>query len=180
MQQKIVLIGGPGTGKSSILREFINRGYECMPEISREVTLKAQKDGIDQLFLEQPLLFSQLLLEGREQQYIDAHQRDAEIIFFDRGIPDVHAYMNYLGSDYPEIFIEKSNKYLYSKVFMCAPWEAIYRSDNERYETFEQSVKIDTFLKEAYEEVGYNIIDVPFGSIHERCDFILHSLKHDV
>ncbi|RSC92646.1 AAA family ATPase [Tenacibaculum singaporense] len=180
MQQKIVLIGGPGTGKSSILREFIRRGYECMPEISREVTLKAQKDGIDQLFLEQPLLFSQLLLEGRERQYLEAHQSDAEIIFFDRGIPDVHAYMNYLGSDYPDIFIEKSNKYLYNKVFMCAPWEAIYKSDNERYETFEQSVKIDTFLKEAYEEVGYNIIDVPFGSVQERCDFILHSLKHDV
>ena len=105
MQQKIVLIGGPGTGKSSILREFIKRGYKCMPEISREVTLKAQKDGIDQLFLEQPLLFSQLLLEGREQQYIDAHQSDAEIIFFDRGIPDVHAYRNYLGSDFPDIFI---------------------------------------------------------------------------
>ncbi|TDQ29812.1 AAA family ATPase [Tenacibaculum caenipelagi] len=180
MQQKIVLIGGPGTGKSSILREFINRGYECMPEISREVTLKAQKDGIDQLFLEQPLLFSQLLLEGREQQYLDAHQSDAEIVFFDRGIPDVHAYMNYLGSDYPDIFIKKSYKYIYTRVFMCAPWEAIYKSDNERYETFEQSVKIDTFLKEAYEEIGYNIIDVPFGAIHERCDFILHSLKHNV
>ena len=54
MQQKIVIIGGPGTGKSSILREFIKQGYECMPEISREVTLKAQKEGIDQLFLDQP------------------------------------------------------------------------------------------------------------------------------
>ena len=63
---------------------------------------------------------------------------------------------------------------------MCAPWEDIYKSDNERYETFEQSVKIDTFLKEAYEEIGYNIIDVPFGTVHERCDFILHTLKHDV
>ncbi|MBA6156972.1 ATP-binding protein [Tenacibaculum sp. S7007] len=176
MQQKIVLIGGPGTGKSSILREFIKRGYECMPEISREVTLKAQKEGIDQLFLEQPLLFSQMLLEGREQQYLDAEKSDAEIIFFDRGIPDVHAYMNYLESEYPPIYKEKSNKYIYTKVFMCAPWKNIYRSDNERYETFEQAVKIDTFLKDAYEEIGYEIIDVPFGTVKERCDFILHSL----
>ncbi|WGH76635.1 ATP-binding protein [Tenacibaculum tangerinum] len=180
MQQKIVLIGGPGTGKSSILKEFIKRGYKCMPEISREVTLKAQKEGIDQLFLEQPLLFSQLLLEGREQQYLEAHQSNEEIIFFDRGIPDVHAYMNYLGSDYPPVFKEKSNQYLYTKVFMCAPWKDIYKSDNERYETFEQSVKIDTFLKEAYEEIGYHIIEVPFGSVQERCDFILHSLKNNV
>lgn len=180
MQQKIVIIGGPGTGKSSILREFIKRGYECMPEISREVTLKAQKEGIDQLFLEQPLLFSQLLLEGREQQYLDAQKNEDSIIFFDRGIPDVHAYMNFLGNDYPPVYKEKSTKYLYNKVFMCAPWEAIYKSDNERYETFEQAVKIDTFLKDAYEEIGYEIIDVPFGTVNERCDFILHSLKNNV
>ncbi|WP_299158873.1 ATP-binding protein [uncultured Tenacibaculum sp.] len=180
MQQKIVIIGGPGTGKSSILREFIKQGYECMPEISREVTLKAQKEGIDQLFLEQPLLFSQMLLEGREQQYLDAQKNEDSIIFFDRGIPDVHAYMNFLGNDYPPIYKEKSNKYLYNKVFMCAPWEAIYKSDNERYETFEQAVKIDTFLKEAYEEIGYEIINVPFGTVKERCDFILHSLKNNV
>ncbi|PKH51171.1 ATPase [Tenacibaculum sp. Bg11-29] len=176
MQQKIVLIGGPGTGKSSILREFINLGYNCMPEISREVILKAQKEGIDQLFLEQPLLFSQMLLEGREQQYLEAEKNDTDIIFFDRGIPDVHAYMNFLGSEYPAIYKEKSNKYLYTKVFMCAPWEKIYLSDNERYETFEQAVKIDTFLKESYKEIGYEIINVPFGTIKERCDFILQSL----
>ncbi|MGB1041767.1 MAG: AAA family ATPase [Tenacibaculum sp.] len=176
MQQKIVIIGGPGTGKSTILKELIKRGYECMPEISREVTLKAQKEGIDQLFLEKPLLFSQLLLEGREQQYLDADKSDSEIVFFDRGIPDVHAYMNFLGNEYPPIYKEKSNQYLYTKVFICKPWEAIYKSDNERYETFEQSVKIDTFLKDAYEEVGYEIINVPFGTVKERCDFILHSL----
>ncbi|MEX6625550.1 ATP-binding protein [Tenacibaculum pacificus] len=176
MQQKIVLIGGPGTGKSSILNEFINLGYNCMPEISREVILKAQREGIDQLFLEQPLLFSEMLLEGREQQYLTAQKNNNDIVFFDRGIPDIHAYMNYLGNEYPPIYIEKSKQYIYTKVFMCSPWESIYESDNERYETFEQSVKIDKFLKETYMEIGYEIIEIPFGSVKERCDFILQSL----
>ena len=176
MQQKIVLIGGPGTGKSSILEEFINLGYNCMPEISREIILKAQKEGIDQLFLEQPLLFSEMLLEGREQQYLDAEKNDTDLVFFDRGIPDVHAYMNYLGNEYPPIYKQKSKQYIYTKVFMCAPWESIYKSDNERYETFEQSVKINSFLQETYTEIGYEIIDIPFGSVKERCDFILQSL----
>ena len=45
MQQKIVLIGGPGTGKSTVLNELISRGHLCMQEISREVTLAAQKKG---------------------------------------------------------------------------------------------------------------------------------------
>ncbi|CAM1371058.1 ATPase [Tenacibaculum litopenaei] len=180
MQQKIVLIGGPGTGKSSILNEFIRRGYECMPEISREVTLKAQEEGIDQLFLEKPLLFSQLLLEGRELQYQNSLKSDNKYIFFDRGVPDVHAYMNYLGTDYPEDFLQKSKACKYDKVFMLAPWEEIYQSDNERYETFEQAVKISSFLHEAYSEIGYDIIDVPFGTVDERCDFILASLAQNV
>ena len=179
MQQKIALIGGPGAGKSSVLNELIKRNYYCMPEISREVTLKAQKDGIDQLFLTQPLLFSQLLLEGREQQFLDAHQSNNKVVFFDRGIPDVHAYMNYLKTEYPPIYKEKSKKHVYDKIFLFEPWKEIYVSDNERYESFEEAVIIDTFLKEAYLELGYEIITVPFGTIEERADFILHSLKSD-
>ena len=51
MQKKIVLIGGPGTGKSSVLKQLKHSGFFCMEEISREITIKAQKEGIDQLFL---------------------------------------------------------------------------------------------------------------------------------
>ncbi|SEC94357.1 Predicted ATPase [Tenacibaculum sp. MAR_2009_124] len=176
MQQKIVLVGGPGTGKSTVLKEFIKRGYQCMPEISRQVTLKAQEDGIDQLFLEKPLLFSELLLKGREKQYTDAESSDKKLIFFDRGIPDVHAYMDYLKTDYPDTYVEKSLQYKYDKVFMLRPWKEIYTQDNERYESFEQAIELDIFLRRAYESLGYSIIDVPFGSVEDRCDFILNLL----
>ena len=73
MQKEIiVIIGGPGTGKSSIIDGLIAKGYCCYPEISREVTLEAKKQGIEQLFLENPLLFSELLLEGRKKQFKNA------------------------------------------------------------------------------------------------------------
>ena len=73
MQKKIiVIIGGPGTGKSTIIDALIQRGYCCYPEISREITLNAKKEGIDQLFLQDPLLFSKLLFEGRIKQYENA------------------------------------------------------------------------------------------------------------
>ena len=180
MQQKIALIGGPGAGKSSVLNELMKREFHCMPEISREVTLKAQEDGIDQLFLTEPLLFSQLLLEGRERQFLNANDLKTDTVFFDRGIPDVHAYMNYLKTDYPPIYMEKSKKYIYDRIFLFEPWEEIYVSDNERYESFEEAVIIDTYLKQAYLELGYEIITVPFGTIKERADFILNSLKSDV
>ena len=58
MPRKIVLTGGPGTGKSTIIEELTKRNYTCMPEISRQVTLKAQSKGINQLFLADPIYFS--------------------------------------------------------------------------------------------------------------------------
>ncbi|MDG1228043.1 MAG: ATP-binding protein [Polaribacter sp.] len=177
MQQKILLIGGPGTGKTSVLNELIKRDYFCFPEISREVTLKAQQQGIDQMFLAQPLLFSQMLLEGREQQFIDALKSDSKLVFFDRGIPDIHAYMDYFKTEYPSIYIQKSKQYIYDKVFHFAPWKDIHETDNERYETFEGTIAIDVFLMKSYLDLGYNIINVPFGSIDERTNFVLNSIS---
>ncbi|QNM86755.1 ATP-binding protein [Polaribacter pectinis] len=180
MQQKIVLIGGPGTGKTSVLNELIKRNYFCMPEVSREVTLKAKEKGIDQLFLTEPLLFSKLLLEGREQQFITADNSKNKLVFFDRGIPDVHAYLDFFKTEYPATFIEKSKKYKYNKIFHFSPWEEIHTTDNERYETFEESIIIDKFLIDAYLKVGYSIINVPFGTIEERTNFIINSLSCDL
>lgn len=176
MQQKIVFIGGPGSGKSTILTELKKLKYHCMPEISRQVTLQARKEGIEQLFLTKPLLFSEKLLEGREQQFIDASNSNANLVFFDRGIPSVHAYLRYFNTEVPPIFLEKSNQYKYTKIFQFLPWKEIYTADSERYETYEESVIISKFLHEAYHELGYEIIDVPFGTIKERCNFILNSL----
>jgi len=177
MQQKIVITGGPGTGKSSLINELIQQNYYRMSEISRKVIVDAKKKGIDQLFLTEPLLFSELLLEGREQQYINAGNENASVVFFDRGIPDIHAYMNYIGVDYPDFYKKKSLKYKYTSVFMTPPWQEIYHSDEERYESFEQSLAIHNHLNKTYLELGYSILNVPIGSIKERVKFVLNSLK---
>jgi predicted ATPase len=176
MQQKIVITGGPGTGKTMIVNELISRNHKCLEEISREITLKAREEGKEQLFLTEPLLFSQLLLEGRVNQYIEADKYRENQVFFDRGIPDVHSYMNFFNTDFPSVYIESSNKYRYTHIFLLPPWEAIYTSDNERYETYEESLEIYHHLKDGYRDCGYKVVEVPFGTVTERTDFILNAL----
>ena len=172
--KKIIITGGPGTGKSTIINELIKRGYACLQEISRQVTLQAQKNGIDQLFLTNPLLFSELLLKGRQQQYIESKNLETDIVFFDRGIPDVLAYMDFIGDVYPESFIHLCKASPYDTVFILKPWEDIYTSDNERYESFEQALQIHDHLVNTYKNYNYTLIDVPFDTVENRTNFILN------
>ncbi len=176
-QKKIVLTGAPGTGKSTVIRELERRSYYCMHEISRDVTLQAQKSGTDQLFLTEPLLFSDMLLKGREEQYEKATEIDKELIFFDRGIPDVHAYLNYISLDYPDTYIQSSRVNRYNFVFLMPPWEDIYIKDNERYESFEQALAIHNHLLRAYKSLNYNVIQVSTGTVENRTDYILNVIE---
>ncbi|PJJ06914.1 putative ATPase [Flavobacterium sp. 1] len=177
MQKEIiVIIGGPGTGKSSIINGLVAKGYCCYPEISREVTLEAQKRGIEQLFLEDPLLFSQMLLDGRIKQYNNAQNEPHQWVFIDRGIPDVVAYLDYIGDDYPNHFIDACKENAYTKIFILPPWEEIYESDSERYENFDQAKTIYKHLTKTYTNYGYDLIEVPKDSIDNRILFILDKI----
>jgi predicted ATPase len=173
----ILIIGGPGTGKTTIIEGLMAKGFCCYPEISREVTLEAKKQGIDQLFLEKPLLFSELLLEGRKKQFNNAMNEPHEVVFIDRGIPDVLAYMHYIGDSYPESFDATCREYTYTKIFMLPPWEEIYVSDEARYENYDQAKLIYSHLTETYQNYGYKLIEVPKDNLDNRILFILDKIS---
>ena len=175
--KKIVITGGPGTGKSSIVEELKKRGHICFDEISRQVTLEARKKGIEQLFLTEPLLFSELLLKGRLKQFYEADQYEGATIFMDRGLPDVLAYMDYFNTNYPIEFAETCQNNRYDHIFVLAPWQEIFVSDSVRYENFEQAELIHNHLLNSYKNFDYNLVDVPFESIEKRTDFVLDVLN---
>lgn len=175
--EKIVITGGPGTGKSTIINELTRRAHVCFEEISRQVTLEARRNGIDQLFLTDPLVFSELLLKERLNQFKKAKNCTASHVFLDRGMPDVLAYMDFKKEHYPPYFFESCKAYVYDHIFVLAPWQDIYESDNERYENFEQAIEIHDYLLSAYKNLGYNLVDVPYGSVKTRTDFILDTLN---
>ncbi|MGO2102709.1 MAG: AAA family ATPase [Psychroflexus halocasei] len=174
--EKIVLIGGPSTGKSSIIESLTRRKYQCMPEISREVTRRAKEDGIEQLFLTDPLKFSELLLKGRINQFKAANTLSSKYVFIDRGIPDVTAYMDYFGQEYPDSFSEANKKYIYNKIFILPIWDEIYTTDGERFEGIDLAKGLQKSLRKTYESLDYNLIEVPKTDINRRIDFILAHL----
>ena len=178
--KRIVITGGPSSGKTSLINHLESQGFTCMEEVSRHVILEARKNGIDQLFLTDPMLFSKKLLSHRLQQFLDAQTSEKEYLFYDRGMPDVTAYMDFIGSDYSIEFEQPCYDNRYDSIFLLPPWKEIYTQDSERYETFEQALTIHDALLNGYKKYGYNPIIIPEGSLENRTAFILQSISHSI
>ncbi len=176
MIKRVLLIGGPGSGKSSLIQKLENLGYQVHHEISRTVIRDAQEQGIQQLFLADPFAFSEKLLAGRIKQY---HQATTGINFYDRGVPDVPAYHIFKGEDIPVSFIDACKDHTYDFLFFLPPWQEIYTADNERYETYEQAIEIGDILLNFYKNLDYQPIILPLTSIDERVALILKHLTSD-
>lgn len=175
--KKIVITGAPGTGKTSIINELLKRNHICFEEISRQITREAQRKGIDQLFLTDPLLFSNMLLEGRKKQYHDSNKASGPFIFLDRGVPDILAYMDYLKTKYPKDYDNACKNFRYNHVVILKPWQEIYRSDNERYENFNQAREIHHHIVNTYSNYGYDLLEVPFDTVEKRTNYILNTIN---
>lgn len=178
MNIKIVITGGPSTGKTSLIKKIGEAGFPCFGEISREITLQARKEGIAHLFKTDPLLFSERILQGRIKQFKMADAQKQPIVFFDRGIPDVLAYMDSVGQAYSQHFKDACISYKYDHIFLLPPWEAIHVSDNERYESYDEARRIHIFLERTYTHFGYKITHVPKGTVEGRTTFILNTIKN--
>jgi predicted ATPase len=176
-QPKIVLlIGAPSTGKTSVLNTLHTNGYKCFEEISRQIFQEARKQGYENVFKENPLLFSEKLLEGRQKQFISAKKTKAEFVFIDRGLPDITAYLDMVKTKYPQKFDQANQAFKYDHIFLFPLWRDIYSSDNERYEDFQLSKKIEKHLINSYIKLGYDLIRIPKIDVEARANFILSHL----
>ncbi|WP_194850423.1 AAA family ATPase [Nonlabens antarcticus] len=167
---RILLIGGPGSGKTTLINAIEKLGYTVHHEVSRDITQKAQEQGIQQLFLDDPMAFSNELLQRRIQQFQEAEN---SIHFYDRGIPDVPAYHKFTGDPIPQSYRDACLNHKYDQVFFLPPWKEIYQSDNERYESYDQAVEIGKILTDYYEFLGYTVNIVSKLPVEQRLESIL-------
>lgn len=122
--------------------------------------------------------FAKLALQKMIEDYEKAVPTDTT--FFDRGILDIVAYLKVSGLPINSNYEFALKKYIYySSVFIAPPWKEIYVNDEERWQTFEESVALHDELVKTYQESGYQVIPLPLATVPERVEFILEYLKFD-
>lgn len=175
MENKIIITGAPGTGKTSIIAQLKKLGYSCSEEISREIITEQITSGgkvLPWLNLEE---FSQRVFFLRKAQYINAPTDSLH--FFDRGLLDVIAYMKVDALPISKHYKEECNKYRYNTTVFYTPiWEKIYKNDSQRKEDLNSAITIERSLLDTYNSFGYLLNEIPKLSVVERANFILSKI----
>lgn len=172
---RIVITGGPGTGKSTVLKGLQQRGYPCHWEISRSVIKEELEKGTALLPWEDLPGFSEKVFTGQIAQYHQAEE--GKVNFFDRGIIDVIAYLkkDLLPTEALEKLVEH---YPYhNKIFVTPPWPGIYQQDTERREDLKTMEAIHHSLVDTYRSFAYEVIEVPKVASGKRVEFVLRHLN---
>lgn len=173
----IVLAGGPGSGKSTAIAQLHLAGYLTVSEAGREIIKEQVGLKSDALPWKDRARFCEMVFAKSIQAYSNIKET-RQTVFFDRGIPDLIAYSRFINKPPADEWWQASRQYSYCKsVFIFPFWKDIYCADNERKETCEQAALAGKLIKEVYEELGYQTIEVPKADPLSRIYFILESLQ---
>lgn len=167
--QPIIISGGPGAGKTTLVNALAQRHYATFAEASRQ--LIEQQSLIEGGILPWVDLpgFAALCLEVMSQQKAQASQHS--IAFLDRAIPDICGYLSQAELGIDEQYLKASQGY-HPQVFLCRPEASIYVQDQVRPYPFEGALEIHDSLVALYQQLGYEVIEVPFMTVEERVQFV--------
>ena len=168
-ENRYIITGGPGSGKSSLLNALSAKGYQCFEEISRIIIQEQHQIGGDKVPWKNLAEFADICFERMSKQLSDC--TPTSNCFFDRGLPDIIAYVRRGGLTVPSEYFEKCKDYN-KCIFLAPPWKEIFINDNERPESFEDALEISSFLRSTYQELGFTIVELPKVSINDRLLFI--------
>jgi len=171
---KVVIAGGSGSGKTETIVELFRRGYVVIGEGSR-LLLKSGKYPTFPRGGENERLKFQSNLAKMQNKREKLFENFDEVVFFDRGLVDVHAFSHFLGV-LEKIPGETFEHKRYDQVFILEQLET-YEKDGIRWETKEERDSIHKLTVEAYKIFNYDPIIVPSMPVKERVEFILSNIS---
>ncbi|MFI6799191.1 AAA family ATPase [Streptosporangium canum] len=168
----IVVTGGPGAGKSSLIDRLQEAGFARSEEAGRGIIQDQVVIGGRALPWIDPDLFAEAMLCWELRSYRLAVARDTPV-FFDRGIPDIVGYLRLEGRPVPDHIHTAAQRFRYHRrVLIAPPWPEIYEQDDERRQSFETAQRTYESMVTAYTEYGYELVTLPRVPIEERLRFV--------
>jgi len=172
---RVVLAGGPGAGKTTVLAELASRGYFTAPDSARSIIAERRRTG--QSPRPPPLEFANEIFR-RDVVAYDSQVLQASCTFYERGVVDALGMLSQAGSMPVSRLQACLRTYAYHRqVFIFPPWREIYANDTERDQTFAEAQGLYPRIESWYRACGYEPVEVPFGPVKERAEHVLRTLR---
>lgn len=167
---RIVISGGPGGGKTSLIEALRQRGFAVSEEVSRQLIRQQVQLQSDRVPWKNLPGFAELALEAMITNF---EASASAVTFFDRGIPDILAYLEVGGHSVSPHFSKAAREYRYhSRVLLTPPWPEIYVNDDERWQSFPEAQELYRAIAKTYQQYGYECLTLPKVPIPERITFV--------
>lgn len=169
---RYIISGGPGAGKSTLLQALQQRGYSIFEEASRSLIIEEIRKGSHCLPWLDLSCFAQKALLRMVHHYESASPA-VSTAFFDRGIPDIVAYLEVAQLPVGSLYQQALVRYPYDPlVFLAPPWPEIYVNDSERWQSYDEAVSLYYAIKRTYHSLNYTLLELPKASVAQRVQFI--------
>ena len=169
-----VFTGGPGVGKTTLLRHLEGLGEQVVPETHRAVIAEQVAAGGRAVPWDDRAAYCELCVR-RDIAKFDALADQTGRIFFDRGMLDGFD----ASWDAPADLVSAARMRRYNrKVFVFPPWREIYESDAERRQEWAEAQATFGRILGGLERFGYEALIVPPDRVDDRAAFVLgHALR---
>jgi predicted ATPase len=176
--KKIVITGGPSSGKSTLIQTLKDQGQLVVEESAAKLISSELKNGGNILPWIKFDEFEKALVDYQIKQESSLKTLDKNKVFLDRGLIDVFAYYQFAGITVPSgVSTKILNNGKYDQIFFLETlpekyWK-IHNHDFERSITYSKGKEISRLILHKYKEFGYKPEIIRVGSVNERTKKIL-------
>lgn len=180
---KIVITGGPHTGKTTLMKELSRYGI-IVPEsatilIDQERMREKVDPGHAPIYpMESPIDFQHSVARITEGMESAVRESQDILVFHDRGLIDNLVFARHRDSideNEDARMVRAIRRAKYDKAFICEPVGS-YQKTEVRSEDEQESLEIHALLRKTYKEFMH-LISIPAISVLERVNLVMRRVS---
>jgi predicted ATPase len=177
--RRSIITGAPGAGKTTILAALRERGYAVVDEAATDVAARECALGRDEPWRDADFLDAITLLQRDRQERPVPPATTVQV--FDRSPLCTFALAHYLGQPVTPTLASEVARVVAERIYQPRVFFVhllgFVTPTAVRRISLAQSVRFERFHEQAYRDHGFELVDVPAGTLEHRVELVDGSIR---